>query len=415
MRSLYDMPVAKRQKKSQRGRDILLSQFKWKDVALRLVDSARSFSVMNGQPKPKIGWITTWNTKCGIAAYSSHLIKNMPTDVTILAARATAQTATDTPEVMRCWEAGDDTLERLSVAIEATGVTTLVIQFQYSFFDFEQFSNFLFKQINAGRIVVVVMHATIDAVETPHKRLQTLSEALKRCDRLLVHSAGDLNRLKAMGILNNVALFPHGLIDWPISCPSQHASHFTIASYGFFLPHKGLLQLIDAVKLLVTSGRDIRLKMVNAEYPVVDSKLLIEEAKRKVAFWGLTDRVEFISDFLADHESLAKLSESDLIVFPHQSTGESSSAAVRYGLATGRPVAVTPLPIFDDVCPAVFYLPGQTPAEIAQGVEKLISDIRKGDQKISAKKAESDPWRDAHRYSRLGARFYGILSALARG
>jgi hypothetical protein len=35
-------------------------------------------------------------------------------------------------------------------------------------------------------------------------------------------------------------------------------------------------------------------------------------------------------------------------------------------------------------------------------------------EKIAAKRAEADQWRDAHRYSKLGVRLYGILSALAR-
>lgn len=415
MRDVYELPSTERRVKPDRGRDLLLSSSKWKDVALRLVDSAHSFSSMNIPIKQKIGWITTWNTKCGIATYSSHLIRNMPTDVTVLAAHTTEQTSTDGPEVVRCWDAGDtNVLDELSRAIEATGVTTLVIQFQYSFFDFEKFSEFLFMHTNAGRIVTVMLHATTDPEQKPRKRLAILSAPLRCCHRVLVHAPGDLNRLKEIGLQDNVALFPHGVIDCPIPQPSLKTNQFTIASYGFFLPHKGLPQLIDALSLLVANGRDIRLKMVNAEYSVLESRPLIEKAKEKVASLGLTGRVEFISDFMADQESLASLSEADLIVFPYQSTGESSSAAVRYGLATGRPVAVTPLPIFDDVCRAVFYLPGQTSAEIAQGIGQLIDDLVNDDQKISAKQHEADQWRIAHRFSGLGQRLHNMLIGLSR-
>lgn len=413
MLDVYELPLSERRAKSDSGRALLLSRFKWKDVALKLVDSARSFSSMHSPTKPKIGWITTWNTKCGIATYSSHLISNMPTNVAVLAAHTESRTAADGPEVIRCWEAGEkDTLDELSAAIESSKINTLVVQFNYGFFNFENFSNFLTKQVQAGRVVVVVLHATTDPLHAPHKCLALLAASLKGCHRILVHAPGDLNRLKAIGLIDNVALFPHGVVDWPDPQPTSITSQFTIASYGFFLPHKGLPQLIDAVSLLVSSGRDIRLKMVNAEYPIAESRALIEEAKKKTAYLGLADRIVFISDFLDDHESLAELSASDLIVFPYQNTGESASGAVRYGLATGRAVAVTPLAIFDDVSRAVFYLPGQSPAEIAQGIGQLIDNIAKNDQLINAKQAESDRWRSAHRYSKLGLRLHNILSAL---
>ena len=113
-----------------------------------------------------------------------------------------------------------------------------------------------------------------------------------------------------------------------------------------------------------------------------------------------------MTDFLPDHESLSALSDADLIVFPYQSTGESSSAAVRYGLATGRPVAVTPLPIFDDVRPAVYQLPGQAPRDIAEGIARFMD----GDVPAS----DAERWRDAHRYPKLGDRLRGMLAQLGR-
>jgi glycosyltransferase involved in cell wall biosynthesis len=65
----------------------------------------------------------------------------------------------------------------------------------------------------------------------------------------------------------------------------------------------------------------------------------------KISALGLDDRIQMTTEFLPDDESFALLARADLLVFPYQDTGESSSAAVRNGLATGRPVAVTPLPI----------------------------------------------------------------------
>ena len=408
LREVHATPPEARRARSRLGRERLLAGSTWKHVGGRLVDSARAFAKLDAPRVPRIGWITSWNTKCGIATYSAHLVDAMPeAELRIFASRTSAQTAADGPNVVRCWDAGDgQSLDELAEAIEASGVSTLVLQFQYGFFDFDQLSTFLLGQADAGRVVVLMIHATTDAPETPHKLLRNLAPAFARCDRLLVHSPGDLNRLKAIGLVENAALFPHGVIDVPIREVTRIDVPFVISSYGFLLPHKGLLELLEATSRLVRQGRDVQLRMVNAEYPAPQSKALLKEVRAAIVALGLEDRVTLLTDYLPDHESLAALEAADLIVFPYQSTGESSSAAVRYGLATGRPVAVTPLPIFDDVRRAVCELPGQTPEEIAEGIAGIM------DHGMPAN--DAGRWRDAHRYSKLAQRLHAMLVQLAR-
>lgn len=72
----------------------------------------------------------------------------------------------------------------------------------------------------------------------------------------------------------------------------------------------------------------------------------------------LQESVTFNTRFLSDDDSLALLGLAELIVYPYQYTQESASGAVRMGIAAGRPVVVTPLPIFIDVEDAVIQLPG---------------------------------------------------------
>jgi hypothetical protein len=125
---------------------------------------------------------------------------------------------------------------------------------------------------------------------------------------------------------------------------------------------------------------------------------------------GLQTVVFLNTKFLPDDKCLEMLSGVDLIVFPYQNTGESSSAAVRYGLVTGRPVAVTPLPIFDDVKSAVHHLPGMTPQEIAAGIETLMGSVSSDHGRNTTLNAVR--WRDAHRYSKVAGRLHSTLQAL---
>lgn len=415
MREVHRLSAQQRQARSIRGRAILLDRFRWQHVAQRLVDAARQMAAPVAPKRPVTGWISTWNAKCGIAMYSAHLLGAMRGDIRVLAPHTEERTMPDKENALRCWTAGEtDDLSTLSQAIDAAGINTLVVQFNYGFYQLDRFNAFLLAQVAAGRVVVVMMHATIDPPHAPEKRLELIYPGLRACHRVLVHAPGDLNRLKGAGMVDNVALFLHGVVDWEAAPPIAPSPSrvFTLASYGFFLPHKGLPQLVEALQLLLAQGRDVRLRMINAEYPIAQSHELVEQVKAHVLGLGLGERVDFCTEYLDDEDSLQRLGEADLVVFPYQNTGESSSAAVRYGLASARPVAVTPLAIFDDVRSATFRLPGQTPVELAQGIAELIDAICAGDAEVTATLAQADRWRDAHRYSRLGARLQNMLVAL---
>ncbi|ROR03146.1 glycosyltransferase [Desulfosoma caldarium] len=415
MREIYEMPEAQRKARSVSGRRLLLEKFRWVDVAKRLVESARSWACVKDTPTPRIGWVTTWNTRCGIAAYSEHLIRNMPSRVTVLAAHSDVSTAHDQDNVHRCWSVGEsDPLDNLRVAVDQLDIDTLVIQFNYGFFRLDTLSEFLIDQIELGRVVVVELHSTTDPVHEPHKKIELMVPALSRCHRLLVHSVNDMNRLKSLGLVDNVALFPHGVIDYvpPAKEKLANEEKLILASYGFFLPHKGLHELIESVAILRDQGLPVELRMINAEYPVPESKRCIEQAKELISTKNLDGIVSICTQYLEDSSSLSRLSEADLIVFPYQNTGESASGAVRHGLASGRPVAVTPLSIFDDVKEVTFRLPGFTPQEIAEGIQLFWHYLLNEDSFALDILKSAERWRSMHRYSVLSPRFYNMLVAL---
>jgi glycosyltransferase involved in cell wall biosynthesis len=419
MREVYFSPTESRSRRSEAGRGVLLDHFRWQQVAQRLVDSARQWAQFGHRLETRIGWISTYNTQCGISTYSEHLIENMPDDVTVLAAETSLLTRADGPKVVRCWRSGEsDRLDGLREAISTHGCNVLVVQFNYGFYEFEHLANFLNEQIDLGRAVVMMLHSTTDPAHVPEKRLSLLGETLRRCDRILVHAVADLNRLKEIGLVDNVTLFPHGVAapvspkEWSPRLRASRDGEYTLASYGFFLPHKGLLELIEAVHLLRKDGVAVRLKMVNAEYPIESSSELIREAGRRVERFGLSDHVELQTRFLSDSESLQQLSQANLLVFPYQETGESASGAVRYGLSCGVPVAVTPIPIFSDVAAAVFQLPGSSPRDIANGINTVLEEIAADSDVYRERCAAAATWREAHRYPKLSKRLSGLLSAL---
>ena len=113
--------------------------------------------------------------------------------------------------------------------------------------------------------------------------------------------------------------------------------------------------------LLRNEGQPVSFRMLNAEYPAEISRQAIKSIRYQIEERGLDDLVTLDTVYYTDTECLERLADADLVVFPYQTTQESSSAAVRHAIASGAPVAVTPLAIFEDVAPAVIELPGWIP------------------------------------------------------
>lgn len=409
LRHVYGLDPVVRAEKARRGQ-ARVAEMTWDRTAASMEGFVRRMASAPRARAPRIAWISTWNKRCGIASYSGHLVDHMPAaDITIMATFAHELTAPDRANVVRCWDSErPDLLTGLCAVLAKEASDVVVIQFQYGFFEFEPLARLIEEQKDAGRVVIVMLHATQDPAHVPTRRMAMLVAAFARCDRLLVHGVADLNRLKELGLVENVAIIPHGIPSVDHLEPFDKPSRFRLASYGFCLPHKGLPQLVDAVSLLVGEGREVELLMLNAEYPVGESTELLRALETQVAELGLKDRVRIISEYLPDEGSFRHLLSADLILFPYQGTGESSSAAVRYGLAVGRPVAVTPISIFDDVGGAVHRLPGVDPAALARGIAAIMD----GAVDMPAVEQTAERWRGAHRYTALGRRLYNILFSL---
>jgi hypothetical protein len=153
--------------------------------------------------------------------------------------------------------------------------------------------------------------------------------------------------------------------------------------------------------------------MVNAEYPAPESADTVRRLRSEVQRLGLEANVQLHTDFFDDDACFELLSEGDLIVNPYQTTGESASGAVRYGLAIGRPVAVTPLSIFDDLGDAVFRMPGTSPADLARGIAQTLDQLSAKSETARRVEASANRWRDEHDFNRQGARLMQIAKTLA--
>lgn len=421
MQTLRNLTQAEIKKKTEKAQQNIRNNFKWIDCASRLDDFVKKLNEDHTitDKKIKLGWVTSWNTKCGIASYSKFLIHEIDKtkfDFCIFSSTKDTINTRDEDFVFRCWENNTERdLSKLLSQIIDKKIEVLIFQFNFGFFELHAFDLLINSLLERKIKVIIFFHATADIVRTDFKAsLKTISETLKKVDRLFVHGINDLNQLKNYGLINNVTLFPHGVINVDFEDSKFIKTQFNIsekkiiATYGFLLPHKGVKELIHAFHDLYSKYSNLHLMLLNSIYPIEESVQLKDECIQLIKKLKLSNNVTMISDYLTDHESILLLKCAEMIVFPYQNTDESSSAAVRHGIASRKPVVCTQLPIFDDINSIVHILPGATPNDLYDGISELI----KNEDELISKKEFQLKWIQTHSWEVLSNRLQNIIQSL---
>jgi len=365
--------------------------------------------------KLRLAWVSTWNTRCGIASYSKYLISNLRKgffDITIFANHL-KDTHEDSPNVVRCWTDRSGSLEQLIKNIIDGGYDVAVFQYNFGFHTIEQLGDAVSRLEAAGIDTYVFFHKTAEAdIDGLVESIAAAAPHLARATRLIVHAVEDVNRLKSYGLVDNVAKLPQGALSPPPMKRSVVRQFFDVDAYtpivgcfGFLLPGKGLPELIFAFSMVLNKYPTALLLLLNSKFPSPVSDLERDKCTDIIQSLGLQRNVVLIDDYLDIDESMLLLNAADCVVFPYQKTRESSSAAVRQGISSLRPVLTTPLSIFEDVAEVVRFLPGRSPIDIANGIIHLLED-KEGQEHLAERQAK---WLAEHSWSRIGERLSNMI------
>ncbi len=392
-------------------------RFTWQACARRLLDfitdlkERRVDRVKTSRPsRPRAALVTTWNTRCGIAEYSRQLLPPLldELEIVILAPHFGDAIRTDEPNVHRIWW-HHDFFYAIPRFLAAHRIGRILINFHFGFFSRPRFRNLLRRLRLMGVATTIVFHA----IRTETMDVRPLVRELARVYRLLVHNVDDLNFFHALGLVHNSALLPHGVAGpkyrpRPSSMvlPAAFRRGGFIASFGFLMPHKGILELIRAFARLAPAHPQLCLLLLTSFYPKDEVLVYYRDCLAAISETGLAQRVGLVTDFLPAEDIRALLLRARLIVFPYQHSAESSSAAVRLGLASGAPTAVTPLPIFEDVGGVVHRLPGTTPADLARGIDRLLANP----DQIAAKGEVQQRWLAVLQWPVVGKAIAGLIN-----
>ncbi len=213
----------------------------------------------------------------------------------ILASNQDYLLSEDGPEVIRCWENSTvKNLDELEEAILSEGLEVVVLQFQFAFFRLRPLGKLLEKLHARGIKTIIFFHATKDVNKPGLKvSLSQIAQSLELADRLLVHSAADLHRLQILGLSHNAQLFPQGVHEVANPDVAHLRSRLgfrgrpIVGTYGFLLPHKGIIELIEAFPLIQAEHPRATLLLVNALHPKAPVKNLL---RRCLSFTRINKR-----------------------------------------------------------------------------------------------------------------------------
>lgn len=367
----------------------------------------------------KTNWISTWAVRCGIAEYSRYLFEHMSpaarAEITMLADdRILDEPASDEVRRLAAWRTGGNfVVDRMLKVIAEEDAEAVVIQHQDGLISWPDLARLGMADEVADRVSVVTLHIVRSLARLSEDDRRFVLDGLSCFDRVLVHTVGDLNELKMWGLVENVALLPHGALRPATAGPAIRElgpnSAPVIGCHGFFFDHKRIDNLIRAAAKLKTRWPNLRLRLVNARFTGGISDSAINHAERVAREVGMANAIEWCTDFLSIEQIQGLLSGCDLLVLPYDETGDSVSGAVRVAMSSLAPLLATPVKIFSDVAEAIALVESNDPDILAQAIQSLLESPS---ERLRIQQAMAR-WLEVHDWNRIAGTLEGMIKALA--
>ena len=405
VQALRDAPAAP--KPPEQSRRDILSHTDPAAFVDRLANAAAAVIAAGPARAARVAWVSSWQVRCGVAEYSSALLDALPRrGIERLAVICDDRTpAGDAVRpVGRLGDAAHDNI--LLNAIMHEDADVVVIQHHPGLLAWAALACLLSRLTPQPRAVLVTLHSTrpLQGLLPPER--DAVLAALGRVARILVHTVADLDIMQSLGLGPCTALLPHGAA---VPLPSRWTADgpLIMGCTGFFLPGKGIGHLIEATAKLRPAWPGLQLRLICAEYG--DPISAAEIARCRALAKAVCADVEWHTEFLPSAKAAALLAECRLVVLPHAPSLESLSGSLRSALVAGVPVAVSPLELFDEAAGAVARLRGGEPADIAAGIDELLSDPAG----LARLQAAGQAWLAARQWPELAGRLHGMMLGFA--
>lgn len=423
MRELRDKVLAgdvDLEQRRREGIELIRGAYTWEQSAQAVMASAQWLKnqAPDTSEKARLVVVGPWATRCGVAEYSQSLMSEFDRnhyDISVYCDERTAPM--DGVEYQPAWKLGDAKAVFEVLGNEACAeADVIIVQHQPSLFALnEEICQRLASLHAKGKVVILELHSTQPLI-ADHRVSDTAIRALSKLDRVIVHKPEDLNNLLVLGLSANVMMIGLGVMS-PLPAGSADRvreelgigqDDLVIACFGFILAHKGIDTLIETIRPLErATGRKVRMIGLHS---ILDtrSEQTLNAYRARAEELQIEDSITWITDYLPIQECLRILSAADYVIFPYKETQESASAAVTIGLATLKPVLVSPIHIFSDLSEATWRMSGSQADDIVASIAELEENPAKAGELV----ARQAQWILDRSWGRISGRLDATVQAL---
>ncbi len=355
----HDKGSANYQKLLARWKDLMIQDsdnYYLEDGFMRLDDGRiipldKKESPMTDLKDVRVALLTTYNQRCGLAIYAEQLcesLTNQGETVLILAEKTTDLTASDLPNVVRCWTREPEGGKEILPLLIKHKIEVLHVNHGGMF----SLDGWLLNVIRHARELGIRIVTTFHSTETRDTALATVARFSDTC---WVHHPQNIVELVALGAPpERVNCLPLPISDLRFTDLAEaklaldwDSSQKVIATFGMMDPHKGVLELINAMPQLLQTT-DVKLLVIGAPHPSSEEGTqYLLNCMNRVTELNLMDKIRFLADFIPEDELTVTLQACDVIVLNYQSSRYEGSACLTRALATGRPVVTSNAPALD--------------------------------------------------------------------
>jgi glycosyltransferase involved in cell wall biosynthesis len=208
------------------------------------------------------------------------------------------------------------------------------------------------------------------------RRWRMVARIFDAVDAVVVHSESARDRLvHGLGVPESkVAVVPHGSFDYLTRIDGARSldpevgdldGRKVVLCFGLVRPYKGIELLIDA---FAEVPEDAVLLIVGR------ALMPLEPLRRRARARGISERVRFVSRYVAEAEIPAYFRRADVVVLPYREADQSG--VLFTALAFGRPTVVTAVGGFTEVAErgAAELVPPGDAGALALAIAALLSD-----------------------------------------
>lgn len=344
--------------------------FTWDRVA-EAIESATISKINQPRAVGKLGIVTTWNQRCGLAKFGAAMMSVYDeSGYVVLAERTDRKEGVDGANVERCWDRNIADYSGIEAAVVKHGLTALHLYCHARFFKQPNFAEFCLKMRRSGIKILAHLHNS-------YTFEYALSELVSQVDEVVVHTPENRLEVIAAGAEpERVHVVPLGVTTVPapdsaaipalrrkLNLPTDKK---ILLATGFIQAAKGMEAVVEAIHHLksknipahgVIAGSVPKEDPSAAQY-ANDLRALIQNS-------GLASDITIVEEFISDEKMTDYLQAADLVYLNYRWQHFESTGAGAVAIGAGALVVASLAPHFMPFHDAVWHLTSGYPAGLS--------------------------------------------------